>query len=57
MNPVQVNLTLTLDEVNACLTALGNLPFVQVNQLIEKIREQTVPQLPVPAPQEVKAES
>ena len=51
MNPVQVNLTLTLDEVNACLTALGNLPFVQVSPLIEKIREQTVPQLPVPQPE------
>ena len=57
MNPVQIKLELTLNEINACLTALGNMPFVQVSPLIEKIREQTVPQLPVPAPQEVKAES
>lgn len=57
MNPVQIKLELTLDEINACLTALGNLPFVQVSPLIEKIREQTVPQLPVPQPQESKPEA
>jgi len=48
MNPVQVNLTLTLDEVNACLTALGNLPYVQVAALVDKIKSQAVPQLPAP---------
>ena len=44
----QIKLELHLDEVNAILQTLGNLPFAQVAGLIEKIKEQATPQLPVP---------
>lgn len=44
----QIKLDLHLDEVNAILQTLGNLPFAQVAGLIEKIKEQATPQLPVP---------
>lgn len=44
----QIKLEMHLDEVNAILVALGNLPFTQVANLIEKIKEQATPQLPVP---------
>jgi len=56
MNPVQIKLELTLDEVNAVMGALGSMPYAQIAPLVEKIKEQAVPQLPVPAPQEVKTE-
>jgi hypothetical protein len=56
MNPVQIKLELTLDEVNAVMGALGNMPYAQIAPLVEKIKEQAVPQLPVPAPQEAKTE-
>jgi len=52
MNAVQIKLELTLDEVNAVLNALGNMPYAQVAPLVEKIKEQAVPQLPVPTPTE-----
>jgi len=52
MGNTQINLTLTLDEVNGVMTALGNMPYAQVAPLIEKIREQATVQLPVPAPKE-----
>ncbi len=41
----QVKLDLTLDETNLVLEALGNLPFVQVHQLIGKIHEQASSQV------------
>lgn len=41
---MSIKLDLTLDEINGVLTALGNLPFVQVEPLIGKIREQAIPQ-------------
>jgi len=43
-----LTLTLTLGEVNGVLTALGNLPFAQVTDLIAKIRGQAGPQLVPP---------
>jgi hypothetical protein len=56
--PLQLNVSLTLEEVNACLTALGkSLTYIEAAPLIEKIKEQVVPQLPVPKPQEAKIES
>ncbi len=39
-----IKLELSLGEVNGILTALGNMPFVQVADLIARIREQAVPQ-------------
>lgn len=41
----EVNLKLTIEEANVILNALGNLPFVQVNQLIAKIQSQAGQQL------------
>lgn len=38
-------LELTLDEINAVLNSLGNLPYSQVSLLVEKIRAQAIPQL------------
>ena len=50
--PVQTTLNLTLDEVNAVLTALGkSYTYIEAVGLIEKIKEQVIPQLPVPTPQ------
>lgn len=51
MGNTQIKLELTLDEVNGVLSALGTMPYAQVSGLIEKVREQAIPQVPVPAPQ------
>ena len=50
-----IKLEFSIDEVNQIMAALGNMPYVQVAALVDKIKSQAVPQLPVP--QEVKAES
>ena len=41
----EINLKLTIDEANVVLNALGNLPFVHVQQLIGKIQIQAGQQL------------
>ena len=41
----EVNLSLKIEEINLVLTALGNLPFIQVNEIIAKIQTQATPQL------------
>jgi hypothetical protein len=41
-----IKLTLTVDEVNRVLGALGDRPFVQVVDLITKVRTQAQPQVP-----------
>jgi hypothetical protein len=40
-----LQLTLTLDEINAVLEALGQQPYVKVFQLIGKIQQQAAEQL------------
>ena len=50
MGNTQIKLELALDEVNGVLSALGNMPYAQVSGLIEKIREQAIPLVPVPQP-------
>ena len=40
-----INLTLTLEEVNTLLTALGTQPYAQVQPLIAKIQTQGSAQL------------
>ncbi len=35
-----IHLELTIDEVNLILTALGQLPYVQVVEVLENIRKQ-----------------
>ena len=41
----QINLTLTLEEANTLLTALGTQPYAQVHQLIGNIQTQGSTQL------------
>lgn len=41
----EINLLLKVEEVNLVLSALGNLPFIQVHELIGKIQTQATPQL------------
>lgn len=38
LNQLPIPLTLPLDQVNVILTALGNLPYSQVEQLVASIR-------------------
>jgi hypothetical protein len=40
-----IELKLDLNEVNGILTALGQMPYVQVKDLIAKIQAQAQPQL------------
>lgn len=40
-----INLTLKVEEVNLILTSLGNLPFIQVHELIGKIQSEASAQL------------
>ena len=40
-----IELKLDLNEVNGILTALGQMPFVQVKDLIAKIQAQAQPQV------------
>lgn len=50
-NPILIDLKLTLDEVNALLNVLGELPTkTGAWPLIVKIREQAAPQVPVQDP-------
>lgn len=41
-----IEIKLTVNEVNAVLLALAKQPYETVAQLIEKIREQAIPQVP-----------
>jgi len=42
---MEIKLSLTVEEVNGVLQALGNMPYVQVAALVEKIRSQAAPQV------------
>ena len=43
-----IKLELTIDETNLVLQALGNAPYAQVVALVEKIKQQAIPQVPAP---------
>ena len=45
MNNQELNITLSLEELNKTLSALGNLPYAQVYMLIDKIRKQAEEQV------------
>jgi hypothetical protein len=45
---VTITLKLPLPAVNAIMAALGKMPFEQVADLVQAIREQAIPQLPMP---------
>lgn len=53
---MEIELKLTLDEVNGVLQALGQLPYVQVNGLVEKVRQQAGPQVQAQEAAKVPAE-
>jgi len=40
-----IKLELTLEEINTVLSALGNAPYIQVFNLIAKLKEQASPQI------------
>lgn len=40
-----INLNLEINEVNNVLAALGQLPYAQVTDLVEKIKSQAIPQV------------
>lgn len=40
-----INLNLDLNEVNGILSALGQMPYSQVKELVEKIQQQAIPQV------------
>ena len=39
---MEIKLSLTIEEVNGVMQALGNMPYVQVAALVEKVRSQAV---------------
>jgi len=41
-----IKLELSIEEVNQILTTLGQLPYAQVVNLIDKIKAQGMPQVP-----------
>ena len=43
---MNITLTFTIDETNALLTALGQLPYSQSAHLIQAIHNQAIPQIP-----------
>jgi hypothetical protein len=46
-----ITLTLSLEEVNGVMQALGQMPYAQVASLVEKVRSQAAPQVQQSAPQ------
>jgi hypothetical protein len=52
----KLNLELNINEINVIMNGLGNMPFVQVADLIQNIRSQLEPQLTAnqPAPAAVQ---
>jgi hypothetical protein len=49
-----MKLELTLAEINVIMQALGNMPYAQVFELVQKIRDQAQPQVTT-APTEEKS--
>lgn len=47
-----MKLDLELNEVNIIMQALGNMPYAQVFELVQKIREQAQAQINQPANEE-----
>lgn len=45
MEKYMINLNLEINEVNGILAALGQMPFTQVAELVEKIKSQAIPQV------------
>jgi hypothetical protein len=52
-----INLQLSLDEVNMLLNSLGHQPYAQVYALIQKIQQQATIQLPASGNEKAVAQS
>ena len=46
MNANEIKITFTLEQVNAVLQRLGQLPYAQVADLVEGIKSIAAPQVP-----------
>jgi hypothetical protein len=42
---MEIKLNLTIDEVNAIISTMAMLPFNQVHGILNKVREQAIPQV------------
>jgi len=51
----QIELKLPLGAVNVILASLAKAPYEQVADLVQDIKEQAIPQIPVPAQAEAPA--
>ena len=51
MNDPVIKLELPLPALNYIMQCLGKQPYEQVADLVQNIREQAIPQLPVPEPE------
>jgi hypothetical protein len=40
-----IKIELDINELNAVMLALGQMPYVQVEKLVDKIRQQAIPQV------------
>jgi hypothetical protein len=48
MNEQEIKIVFTLEQVNAVLQRLGQLPYAQVADLVEGIKAVALPQIPPP---------
>ena len=51
---MNINLELTIEEVNGCLMALGKAPYEMAQPIIDKIKQQAMPQVQPVAPAEAE---
>jgi hypothetical protein len=56
-NIKMIDLNLAVQEINLILQALGQAPYVQVAELVEKIKVQAVPQVEALPKEEIDATS
>lgn len=54
---MDIKLDLTLDEVNGIIAVLAQLPFNQVYDLVNKVRNQTIAQVQAMAPTEPEGDA
>lgn len=47
MKQNELNLNLSIDDINKVMTALGTMPYIQVYQIINKIQNQVGDQIKV----------
>jgi hypothetical protein len=52
-----IDLNLSVQEINLILQALGQAPYAQVAELVEKIKAQAIPQVEALPKEEVVAEA